>query len=57
MNDDLQRGSLTLALASRPLSDPEMVSVDQELLVNRADRLLEAVESVLESATPPTSNS
>ncbi|GAA5907290.1 uncharacterized protein JCM6883_001160 [Sporobolomyces salmoneus] len=52
----IERGSLLLALASLP-TDLDSASIDLEFLTSRSSRLLEAVETILEAANPPTSTS
>ncbi|GAA5958970.1 hypothetical protein JCM3765_000789 [Sporobolomyces pararoseus] len=49
----VERGLLTLALVS-PSMEAGSTPIDLELLKSRACRLLEAVETILEAATPPT---
>ena len=50
-----QRGVLTLALVTPSTEATSTPPIDLELLKNRAGRLLEAVETILEAAPPPTS--
>jgi hypothetical protein len=48
-----QRGALTLALAFLPLPSSDDTEATLSWLDSRAERLLEAVESVLEVVVPP----
>ncbi|GAA5933531.1 uncharacterized protein JCM15063_001340 [Sporobolomyces koalae] len=48
----VDRGPLTLALAFKSFEPTEQSPFDFELLMNRASRLLEAIETIFESAPP-----
>ncbi|GAA5979143.1 hypothetical protein JCM5350_007081 [Sporobolomyces pararoseus] len=51
----VERGVLTLALVTPSTEATSTPPIDLELLKSRAGRLLEAVETILEAMTPPTS--